>query len=271
MDSFEGTRSQLFHAVEGAMEAGQKVWRDRMFGQEGLFGGEIAGAEKREERPLPNVPHWTLKEKLLGEKETLGFYVTGHPLDEYRDKICELATHHTGNLDGLSKGTEVALCGVITNVQRKRNREQKPWAAMLLEDDHGGVEALLFTTNYERLAPLLAEDQAVLVRAQALPEEGAPTKISIQDITPLHVARVPLPSLISIRVWLGRNGVADKAANLSELFRGKPGETQVRLRLESPREFTVVLDVPAKVRPDKEFRAAVEKICGSGAIEVLAQ
>lgn len=271
MDSFEGTRAQLFHAVEGAMEAGQKVWRDRLFGQEGLFAGDPAGLEKHEEKPLPNVPQWTLKEKLLGEKETLGFYVTGHPLDEYRDKICELATHHSGNLEGLSKGAEVALCGVITNVQRKRNREQKPWAAMLLEDDHGAVEALLFTTNFERLAPLLQEDQAVLVRAQALPEEGAPGKISIQDITPLQVARVPLPSLISIRVWLGRNGVSDKAATLHDLFTGKPGETQVRLRLESPREFTVILDVPSKVRPDKEFRASVEQICGPDSIEVLAQ
>jgi DNA polymerase-3 subunit alpha len=80
---------------------------------------------------------------------------------------------------------------------------------------------------------------------------------------------VPLPSLISIRVWLGRNG-SDKASALEELFRQKPGDTQVRLRLESPREYTVLLDVPAKVRPDRDFKAAIEKICGQDAIEVLA-
>jgi DNA polymerase-3 subunit alpha len=71
-------------------------------------------------------------------------------------------------------------------------------------------------------------------------------------------------------VWLGRNGVADKPAALQELFRAKPGESQVRLRLEKPRDFSVILDVPTKVRPDREFKAALEKICGPDCVEVLA-
>ena len=116
---------------------------------------------------------------------------------------------------------------------------------------------------------MLVEDQAVLIRGLVLPEENAPPKISVQDIVPLDVARVPLPSLISIRVGLGRNG-GDRAAQLSDLFQRKPGDTQVRLRLESPRDFTVILDVPTKVRPDREFRAEIEHLCGSEAIEVLA-
>jgi len=118
---------------------------------------------------------------------------------------------------------------------------------------------------------MLEEDRAVLVRGLVLPEENAAPKVSAQEIVPLDLARVSLPSLISIRVWLGRNGAPDRASALRELFEHKPGETQVRLRLESPRNFTVILDVPAKVRPDREFRAAVEKICGSDAVEVLAE
>ena len=106
--------------------------------------------------------------------------------------------------------------------------------------------------------------------ALVLPEENAPPKISVQDIVPLDNARVDLPALISIRVWLGRNGAVDRAQALEELFKQKPGATQVRFRLESPRDFSVLLDVPAKVRPDKEFRAAVEAICGSDAIERVA-
>ncbi|MCU1273040.1 MAG: polymerase alpha subunit, partial [Bryobacterales bacterium] len=286
-DSFEGTRAQLMAAVEGAMEAGQRAQRARESGQEGLFGEVFSGEGAHEEKPLPAVPDWPLREKLMGEKEMLGFYVTGHPLDQYDDKIRELATHHSGNLEGLAKSVEVALCGVITGVQKKRNREGKPWASMMLEDRTGSVEALLFTTNYERLTSMLAEDQAVLVRALVLPEENAAPKISVQDIVPLEVARVPLPSLISIRVWIGRknggagtrpngdgangNGeLSDRAAALRELFQRKPGDTQVRLRLESPRDFTVILDVQAKVRPDREFRAEIERLCGGEAIEVLA-
>ncbi len=141
---------------------------------------------------------------------------------------------------------------------------------MTLEDRSGAVEALVFATSYERLAPQVVEDQAVLVRGLVLPEENAPPKISVQDIVALDNARVDLPSVISIRVWLGRNGSADQRAALEELFTRKPGETQVRLRLEAPRDFSVLLDVPAKVRPDREFQAEVEEICGPECIERVA-
>ena len=220
--------------------------------------------------PLPNVPDWTEKDKLAGEKELLGFWVTGHPLDRYSDKIAELASYDSSKLEGLEKGVEVTLCGVLTGVTRKRNKEGKPWVAMVLEDRVGAVEALLFTTNYERLAPQVVEDQVVFVRGLALPEENAATKISVQDIIPLENVRVDLPSVISIRVWLGRNGVADKAQALEDLFRRKPGDTQVRLRLEAPRDFSVLLDVAAKVRPDREFKTALEAICGAECLERVA-
>jgi DNA polymerase-3 subunit alpha len=269
MDALAGTRSQLFAAVEGAMESGQRAQRDLLSGQEGLF-GMLAVEEEHVERPLPNVPAWTARENLQGEKEMLGFYVTGHPLDQYDEKIREVAKQDSGKLEGLAKGSEVAMCGVLTTIQRRRNREAKPWASMLLEDRVGSTEAMVFTTQYERLAPLLVEDQAVLIRGLALPEDSAPTKISVQEIIPLDLVRVPVPTLIAIKVLLNRNGVPDKAAALQELFSRKPGETQVRLRLENPRDFSLILDVDVKVRPDREFRAEIERICGPEAIEVLA-
>ena len=268
MDSLAGTRSQKFAAVEGAMEAGQRAQRDRDSGQVGLF-GEILASEEHHAAPLPNVPDWTDKEKLAGEKELLGFWVTGHPLDRYEDKIAELANQNTGTLEGLAKNTEIALCGVLTGIQRKRNKEGKPWAAMTLEDRNGSIEAMCFTTNYERLAPQIVEDTAVLVRALVLPEEGGPPKLSVQDIIALDNARVDMPAVISIRVWIGRNG-NDKAQALVDLFRKKPGDTQVRFRLEAPRDFSLLLDVQAKVRPDREFKRAVEEICGADSIERLA-
>ncbi len=269
MDSLEGTRAQKFAAVEGAMEAGQRAHRDRESGQTGLFGELMGGAEPHDP-PLANVPDWTDKEKLAGEKELLGFWVTGHPLDRYRDKIGELATHDTGSLEGLNKNAEVALCGVLRGIARKRNKEGKPWVALTIEDQQGSVDGMVFASSYERLAQQVVEDQAVLVRGLILPEENAPPKVSVQDIIPLDVARVDMPSVISIRVWLGRNGGTDKAAALDELFKRKPGETQVRLRLEAPRDFSVLLDVPAKVRPDREFRAALEAICGAECLERVA-
>ena len=94
----------------------------------------------------------------------------------------------------------------------------------------------------------------------------------MQDIVPLDNARVDLPSAISIRIWLGRNGNggADRAQALEDVFRRKPGEAQVRLRLEMARDFSVLLDLPSKVRPDKEFKALVEQICGPDCVERVA-
>jgi DNA polymerase-3 subunit alpha len=269
MDSLEGTRSQKMAAVESAMEAGQRAWRDKESGQEGLF-GEIAASE-HQAVALPQVPDWTDSEKLAGEKELLGFWVSGHPLDRYTDKVTELSNHHSGTLEGLGKGAEIALCGVLTGIARKRNKEGKPWAAMTVEDRHGSLEAMVFASNYERLANELVEDRAVLIRGLALPEESGAVKISVQDLVALDNARVDMPSVISIRVWLGRNGdPRDRAQELEQLFREKPGNTQVRLRLEMARDFSVLMDVPSRVRPDKEFRARVEQICGSDAIEKVA-
>ncbi len=102
MDSLSGTRSQLFAAVEGAMESGARAQRDALCGQEGLFGMFMA-EEEHHDKPLPNVPDWTPKEKLQAEKEMLGFYVTGHPLDQYEEKIAELAKQDSSALEGLGK------------------------------------------------------------------------------------------------------------------------------------------------------------------------
>jgi DNA polymerase-3 subunit alpha len=269
MSSMAGNRAQLTAMLDSAMESGQRAWKDRASGQAGLF-GIVADQPAHEDHPLPLLPDWTPQQKLANEKEVIGIYVTGHPLDAYSDKVAELSTHATETLEGLERGAEVAICGILTGIQRKRNREGKLWAAMHLEDRTGGVEAMVFTTQYDRLLAALVEDQAVLVRGLVLPEDNGPPKISVQEIVPLEVARLHLPTLISIRIPVGMNGSVDKAEALNQLFARKRGETEVRLRLEKPRDFSVILDVTPKVRPDKEFWAEVERICGPESVEILA-
>jgi len=269
MNSMAGNRAQLTAMLDSAMESGQRAWKDRASGQAGLF-GIVADQPAHEEHPLPLLPDWTPQQKLANEKEVIGIYVTGHPLDSYSDKVAELSTHATETLEGLDRGAEVAICGILTGIQRKRNREGKLWAAMHLEDRTGSVEAMVFTTQYDRLLAALVEDQAVLVRGLVLPEDNGPPKISVQEIVPLEVARLNLPTLISIRIPVGVNGSIDKAEALNQLFARKRGETEVRLRLEKPRDFSVILDVTLKVRPDKEFWAEVERICGPESVEILA-
>jgi DNA polymerase III subunit alpha len=103
-----------------------------------------------------------------------------------------------------------------------------------------------------------------------LPEEGGPPKLSIQEMVKLDDARADLPSFILIRIYLRDEASTEKATALSELFTRKSGQTEVRLRIEKPRDFSVVMDVANKVRPDREFRAALEQICGPESMEILA-
>jgi DNA polymerase-3 subunit alpha len=270
MDALAGRRSQLFAVIEDCIQDGQRAREDRESGQGGLFEAMLAAEPAQQaERSLPNVPDWTPIEKLRGEKEMLGFYVTGHPMDEYKWKVDELSTHLTDTLHGADRGAEVTVCGVMTTINRRRNKEGKLWASMQLEDWKGAVEALCFATKYELLQNEIVDDRAVMVRAKALPEDDGTVKLSIQEIIPLEVARVPFPSMISVRVRLTNNG-STRVEELQQLFERKPGRTEVRLRIERPRDFALILDVPCRIQPDKEFKAEIERICGPEALEVLA-
>jgi DNA polymerase-3 subunit alpha len=268
MDSLKGNRAQLTDAIDRAMETGLRALRDREMGQAGLFG--FTEEHKEQEYPLATLPQWTSQQKLAGEKELLGIYVSGHPLDQYGDKIGELATHTSDKLDDVQRGHVIALCGLLTGIQRKTNKENKHWAQMKFDDGRGSVDAMLFASRYEELLPYLKDDVAVLLKATVMREEDAPPKLNIQDITPLDDARVDLPTVISIRVWLKDDGDA-KAQALNKLFERKQGATEVRLRLEKPRDFSVIIDVASKVRADREFRSALEEICGPDSMEVLAR
>lgn len=268
LDSVGGNRAQLTEALDRALESGLRASRDRTMGQHGLFG--MFGEEEKHEYPLAQLQDWTMEQKLTGEKEVLGIYVSGHPLGRFKDKISDLATHFTDKLEGLEKGVEVKLCGILTNIVRKTNREGKYWAALKLDDGRGTADAMVFANRYEELLAELKEDAAVFLRASILPEEGAPPKLSIQEMVFLEEARVDLPSVISIRIWLRDENSHEKANQLNELFTKKQGSTEVRLRLEKPRDFSLVMDVTTKVRPDREFRAELEKICGPESMEVLA-
>jgi|SRR5579884_2168167 len=277
MDGLGGTRAQLFAAVDRAIEAGQKANRDRESGQHALFGMPSAADAPQSER-LPEVEPWSEREQLKGEKEVLGFYVTGHPLNAYEEKIRELATADSSSIEALaaqgSGNVEVALCGIIANVTVKRNREGKPWAAVQLEDRSGNVDLLIFAAAFESLRPHLEPDQAVLVRGTLRLEENSPPKVAVSDITPLENARIRLPSRLSMRVRLAgpageTAGASEIAEKLAELFRRKPGDTDVCFRLERPGDFLVLLDSGLRVRADREFCEAATSILGPGSVEIV--
>jgi DNA polymerase-3 subunit alpha len=270
MDELKGTRSQKMAILDAAIETGLRAAKDRNSGQSGLFGDLFGGGAEATESPLPNVPDWDAPQKLTGEKEMLGFYVTGHPLDQYRDRIAELGTHTTQSLEGLEKGTEVKVCGILTGIQRKRNQKQELWSALQLEDLHGNVDCMVFASKFEALSKYLVEDQAVMVTAKVLVDEGAPPRLSIQDLVELNNVRVKLPSFVQVKIRVN-DGKDERVEALKELMARKPGGAGIRLVLEKPKDFSLTLDLKPKVRADKEFQAELAKLYGAGAIETSGE
>ncbi len=144
-------RSQLLGAIDSAVEQGQGAQRDRESGQVGLFAA-IAEPDSVFVEAYPNVEEWSPKERLLGEREALGFYLTGHPLDRFQQDVERFATAHVGKLRRDMDGNEVVIAGVICEFREIQTRSGKgPMCFFQLEDQYGRVEVIVFPKTYQRV------------------------------------------------------------------------------------------------------------------------
>src|SRR5438045_3395939 len=154
-----GSRSQLMAVVDKAMERAQKAHRDAESGQHGLFGvfsdddGAVAAPEK-----LPNVPEWDEFQRLAAEKEILGFFITGHPLEKYADKLADFNALDTRTISEMKQGTgkdEIRSAGVLTGVKVLKSKKGEMYAQAALEDMAGKIDVLVFPEAYRRLSEKL--------------------------------------------------------------------------------------------------------------------
>jgi DNA polymerase-3 subunit alpha len=269
MESWNVRRAQLFAVIDRAMEAGQKLQRTRESGQHDLFGA--AGQPVPEPAPLPDVPDWPEAQKLAGEKEVLGLYLTGHPLRDYERKLRDLGTVETTRLAELPSQQEVTTAGILVAVRTARSKRGEIYATATLEDLKGGIELLVFPEAHRRLSDLLQQDSIVYVKGRLQVEENSPPRLVVADLAPLDSVEPALASAVVIRVRLGRpekkNGSV--ARRLLEIFDEKPGEAMVRLEIEREGDFEALLEPDRHVRPDPEFVARVQEICGKNSVRLI--
>ena len=168
MDSF-GRRAQVMQALDKAIERAQKSQRDVESGQHGLFGVFDDAPHEQVNDNLPNVPDWDEQVRLAAEKEVLGFFITGHPLEKYKEKLLELNALSTEDISALKKSTakdeNITTAGLITGLRvAKSKRSGELWAQAALEDMNGKIELLVFPEAYKRLAEAVKLEVPVLVR-----------------------------------------------------------------------------------------------------------
>ncbi|MGH9524760.1 MAG: DNA polymerase III subunit alpha, partial [Terriglobales bacterium] len=204
MDSF-GHRAQMMAVVDKAIERWQKSQRDAESGQHGLFGvfdepAADAGANDK----LPNLPEWDEHQRLAAEKEILGFFITGHPLQKYEQKLQEFSPYYTtaaiGEMTtGTGKDAEVYTAGIITNLKVQKSKKGDFYANAVLEDMEGTVDMIVFPEAYRRLGEKVKVEVPVLVKCGVRVEEGSNPKIMISEITPLEDAKPKLARSLRIK------------------------------------------------------------------------
>jgi DNA polymerase III subunit alpha len=272
MDSF-GRRAQLMAVLDKAIEQAQKTQRDAEFGQHGLFGvfQEEASAQND---ALPNTPDWDEHTRLSAEKEILGFFISGHPLDKYRDKLKDLHALTTEEIASMDRSTgkdeTITTAGMISNVRVLRSKRGDFYAQASLEDMFGSIDMIVFPEAFKRIGEKVKLEVPVLVKAGVRIEEGSNPKITAAEIIPLEDAKVPLPRAIRIRIPL-ENAVETTVDNLHNLFLERKGEAKVLFDVERQGDFMVVMEAEGyNVLPDRNFIARVEQLCGRGSVRVIA-
>ncbi len=278
-----GSRGQLFAALDKAMERAQKTQKDAAQGQSGLFGlFDEAPAPGRNADDLPRAADWEEGERLANEKEVLGFFVSGHPLDKYAEKLRNLPgvisvaealerkppERRWGSQS--DPADELQVAGMLLGVRvQKSKRDGKQYAQAALEDATGKIDLICFARDYERLQGQLKMEAPVLVRGMLLGEEDAAPKIAVSAIQALEEVQVKLPSGVRIRINLDR-ATEEMLAGMKSAADAAPGPGKVMLHLEKKDEYAVILEPEGmSVAADRGWMERVEELVGKGAVQAV--
>ena len=259
-------RPQLLAVADRAMEHGGRVQRDRERGQAQLFDTLDAAADPVADARLPDVKPWTTAERLAYEKEALGLYLSGHPIDGYRDQL-EAAGARAVNASTPGDST-ACMGGIISGYRPRKTRQGAPMAVFMLEDRTGSIEVVVFPKTYERYSDVLAADRLVVVSGRLDRDEEAP-RLMAEEVRPIESLAGSVGRTLSISLSASRHGRETLQA-LADLFRMHRGPSWIRLHLDLP-EHRPPLRVAARltearIRPSQQLALAAEEICGKGTV-----
>ncbi|UCG38861.1 MAG: hypothetical protein JSV00_01085 [bacterium] len=263
MDDLGAQRAQLLAHLDHAMERGQKIQRDRMSGQRTLFDGAMTDTMPD---MLPDVEPLTEEQRLAFERESLGFYITGHPLEKYRREMERYVTVDLGHLGELSEGQEVRVAGMKQSIREISTRKGDRMAFLTLEDLHGSAEMIVFADAFREAGPNMASEGPFIVQG-VVDSNGEKAKIKAQKVELLEEYRQRVTSVIQINLTtLGLT--TEDLEVLKGILKKHRGECRVKLKLTIPTkaEAVVLLSEEYRVGSSEDLVVDVERIFGSGTV-----
>ncbi len=225
-DQLDSNRARLFKNVERALEWGAAGQATEAAGQASLFGGRaVVGVS--EPAPEPEE-EWPVAVRLAKEKEVLGFYFSGNPLENYRQELDLFSTTQIGKLDGFRDGEEVVLSGMIGDIKTKLDKKGKRMAFVGIEDITGRTELVVFSDVYEASRPALHPEKLVVVRGRVSTKEGEKPKLVASEIYSVEEAYLHTPMALTLTVQVTERPLLEQALQLFE-FGNWPAVLKLRV------------------------------------------
>lgn len=261
MDSFEGHRAQNMQALENAMNFAQSALADKQKGQTSIFDDAEEGAPSQYP-VLPMVATWSNSHQLTLEKEILGFYVSGHPLNKFANEVKAFSTLSLGSTDEVKDGQPVRICGIITECKKIHDRKNKPMAFVTIEDFQGNIEAIVFSSVYDKCQEYLETDQIVAISGRASKREEEPTKVLCEEVMPLSKAWEAFGK--NLYLSMDAIGVDDPLLNqVSSILKDHPGQCNLFINLNTADDGKrVIKSRKVKVNPSAEMLAKLKELLG---------
>jgi DNA polymerase-3 subunit alpha len=257
-DSCSPNRAALLAIVEDALEYGQRVKKEQDGGQINMFAS--AGYSGIPEPLLPSLPPWPEKDMLAFEKETLGFYITAHPLNRFAREISRLGVKTIDSLDSLPDRAKVRLAGVPLRLKEIFTKKGERMARLTLEDLTGQISLTVFPKSFSASAACLNSEEPVIIEG-TLERDEREGQVTVDRVLPLEEAGSHLAN--SLRLSMSAPEVNPALlTSLRRILTAHPGSCRVVLNIALTRKGEVVLNLPGayRVEASAALLAAVEEL-----------
>jgi DNA polymerase III subunit alpha len=260
-------RARLFAAVDRAIEHGGRHQRDRDKGQSQLFGGGGHDEPSAGAAALRDAAPWTHIQQLAGEKEALGLYMSGHPLDRFGEDLKIFGARRVADLT--TSEADVWVGGIVSALRPLKTKKGDRMAVFMLDDVAGAVEVVVFPEAFAKHGATIESDAMLLVRGKLEKDEES-ARIVATELMPIAALKERTTREVAIHLAVPPHGRPTFEA-LAELFSRHRGDRRVSLELNvngQARALRVRADVAQRVRPSEKLVAELERLCGAGTVEL---
>jgi len=263
-------RAQLLASLEDILSYASRKQEDERLNQVSLFGDGAGGGGIVSEPKLRDCPPWTNIERLNKERELIGFYLSGHPLDRYKEDTKLFASHTLAEdgLTGLHDRESVRVIGIITAVRRISDKKGRPMAFIQVEDLRGTVEALVFSDVYDRHQGLIAPDTIILLEG-TISKRDEPPKIIANSMERVQNLREKFQAQLMLILKLSTDSLSKEDLNqMATLMSIHKGETMVKFQVYSQHAKKPIRMNVRKfvVEPSNELLRGLRDIVGKDAV-----